>query len=183
VTIVKRRLKDLASLALIVAAVAGCKQLQQISGPKIIKSSDGKFQITVPGGWRVNHALNKDASLAVQNVLEETYAIVITESKSDFASHMTLNEFTDITRNAMLSKLNHADGTPPTGLTINGNEARQYLIKGERQGINLAYLITNVETSAHYHQIITWTLSSRIDENQLTLQTVTASFREVQARK
>ena len=174
-----KRLKDLASLALLVTAVVGCKQLQHLTKPTVLKSSDGKFQITVPPGWLENSSLNVRASIGAANTLQETYVIVMTEDKSDFSSHMSLDSFTEITRTSMMSNLKSPDASPPINMPINGNPGRQYMLKGETKGMNIAYLITTVETSSNFHQVITWTLRSRIDRNQSTLQDVTESFREV----
>ncbi len=52
----------LIAIALLVCAVAGCKQLQSLARPTILKSPDGKFQLTVPVGWRENSSLNAPTS-------------------------------------------------------------------------------------------------------------------------
>jgi hypothetical protein len=77
----------------------------------------------------------------------------------------------------MTSNLTSPELSPPLPVTINGNSARQYEIQGEVKNVKLAYLITTVETAAHFHQVVTWTLRSRIDKNQTTLQQVAGSFR------
>ena len=105
------------------------------------------------------------------------YVIVITEQKLDFNAEMNLDQYTNIIRDLMMSKLASPDSSPPLPLTINGNDARQYEIQGEVKNVKLAYVVTTVETAAHFHQIITWTLRSRIDKNQTTLQQVAQTFR------
>jgi hypothetical protein len=167
----------LIAIALLVCAVAGCKQLQSLARPTILKSPDGKFQLTVPAGWRENSSLNEQAEIKAANPLQEMYVIVLTEAKTDFTDDMTLDQFTTITRESMTSNLTSPELSPPLPVTINGNSARQYEIQGEVKNVKLAYLITTVETSAHFHQVVTWTLRSRIDKNQTTLQQVAGSFR------
>jgi hypothetical protein len=167
----------LIAIALLVCAVAGCKQLQSLARPTILKSPDGKFQLTVPVGWRENSSLNEQAEIKAANPLQEMYVIVLTEAKTDFTDDMTLDQFTTITRESMTSNLTSPELSPPLPVTINGNSARQYEIQGEVKNVKLAYLITTVETSAHFHQVVTWTLRSRIDKNQTTLQQVAGSFR------
>ena len=51
-------------------------------------------------------------------------------------------------------------------------------MQGIVDSLKIAYLITTVETPEHYRKIVTWTLRSRIDKNQHTLEEVTNSFRE-----
>ena len=167
----------LTAIALLVCAVAGCKQLQALAQPTVLKSPDGKFQLTVPAGWRENSSLNEQAEIKAANPLEEMYVIVLTEAKTDFTDDMTLDQFTTITRDSMTSNLTSPVATPPLPVTINGNAGRQYEIQGEVKNVKLAYLITTVETAGHFHQVITWTLRSRIDKTQTTLQQVAGSFR------
>jgi len=165
------------AIALLVCVVVACKQLQSLARPTVLTSPDGKFQLTVPAGWQERPSLHATASIKAANVLQKTYVIVITENKIDFASNMTLDKFTDITRRAMLSKVTEGDSTPPLPVTINGNEGRQYALEGVVNNVKLSYLITAVETTANYHQIITWTLRSRIDQSQSTFLKITESFR------
>ncbi len=121
--------------------------------------------------------MNAQAEIKAANPLEEMYVIVLTEAKTDFTDEMTLDQFTTITHDSMTSNLTAPDSSPPLPVTINGNSGRQYEIQGEVKNVKLAYLITTVETAEHFHQVITWTLRSRIDKNQTTLQQVAGSFR------
>lgn len=167
----------LMALALLVCVVAGCKQLQSLAKPTVLKSPDGKFQLTVPGGWRENASLNDKADIKAANPLEEMYVIVITEAKSDFTDEMSLDEFTRITRESIISNLGAPNATQPQPVTINGNPGSAYEVEGAVKNVKLAYRVTTVETPDHYHQVITWTLQSHKDKNQTTLQEVIASFR------
>ena len=171
--------KNLSSIIVLVLVIIGCRQIQKLSPPSVLKSTDGKFQITVPGGWRDTPSLHEEASIRAANSLNEMYVIVISENKIDFADGITLDKFTDITRDSMMSKLGSPVASPPTKVTINGIPGRQFLLQGEGKTVKIAYLITNVETESHYHQIITWTLLSRISQNQPALQGITESFRAV----
>jgi hypothetical protein len=167
----------LITLVFLVCVVAGCKQLQSLASPTVLKSPDGKFELTVPGGWKANASLNDKADIKAANPLEEMYVIVITEPKSDFTNEMTLDEFTNMTRDSIIGNVGSADATQPRSVTVNGNSGRAYEVEGSVKNVKLAYRITNVETADHYHQVISWTLQSRKDKNAQTLQQVTDSFR------
>ena len=52
---------QLIAIALLVCVVAGCRQLSKIGNPTVLKSRDGKFQLTVPAGCRENAKLNSAA--------------------------------------------------------------------------------------------------------------------------
>ena len=174
----KTKLSDhLIALMLLVSVVAGCKQLQSMASPTVLKSSDGKFQLTVPGGWHENASLNDKAQIKGANPLEEMYVIVLTEAKSDFTNEMTLDEFTRITRDSIVSNVSSNDATQPRPVLINGNPGRQYEVEGVVKGVKLAYRVATVETPEHFHQVISWTLLSRKDKNENTLQKVIDSFR------
>ena len=177
------RLKNIGLLIFLIGIVLGCKQMEHMVRPTDLKSSDGKFQITVPAGWRENKTLHEDASIGAANTSKEVYVIVISENKSDFASDIDLDKFTEVTRTSMTSKLKSPEATPATPVKINGKTGRQYMLQGEGKLVKVAYLVTTVETAEQYHQIIAWTLKSRIDQNQPVLQQVTESFREATAKK
>jgi hypothetical protein len=169
------------AIALLLFAVVACKQLQKLGKPTVLTSPDGKFQLTLPSGWEERPALHAGASIKAANVLQEAYVIVMTDSKIDLADDMTLDKFTDITRRKMLTKVTEGDSTPPVPVTINGNPGLQYALTGVVDIMKISYLITTVETTEHYHQIITWTLRSRADQNHSILQKVTESFRSTDA--
>ena len=96
-------MQKLATLALLFGVVAGCKSLQKLGSPTVLKSPDGKFQLTVPAGWRAEPGLNDAAEIQAANKLNDMYAIVLIESKSDFPKEMTLDKFTDISKNTMMA--------------------------------------------------------------------------------
>jgi hypothetical protein len=170
-------LDHLIAIVLLVLAVAGCKQLQGLGSPTVLKSPDGKFQLTVPAGWRENPSLNEKADIKAGNPIQEMYVVVITESKSDFTDDMTLSEYTNIVRDSMTSNLTSPNSSPPSAVTINGRSGLQYELQGAVKNVKLTYLVTTVETTDHYHQVITWTLQSHMDRNRATLHQVAGTFR------
>jgi len=173
----RKQITPLCALALLILAVVACKQLQSLTGSTVLRSPDGKFQLTVPAGWQERPSLHQTAGIKAANIFQETYVIVITENKFDFADDMTLDKFTDITRQAMLQKAVDSNSTEPAPVTINGIEGRQYELDGVVNSVKISYLVTALETATNYHQVITWTLLSRKTQNHPTLKKVTESFR------
>lgn len=178
---IKTKLPDqLIALALLFCVVAGCKQLEKmksVAKPSTLKSPDGKFQITVPAAWKTNVLASEEAEIKAGNPIEEMYVIVLTELKADFTDETTLDDYTTIVKDAMAEKLLSAVASPPIPMTVNGNTARQYEIQGSSSNVKLAYIVTTVETAEHFHQIVIWTLQSRINKNQTTMQKVASTFR------
>lgn len=123
--------------------------------------------------------MNEAASIKASNPLQEMYAMVITEEKSDFSDEMTLQEYTEIVLESMEENVEKPDATSPLTVMVNGLEGRQYLLQGEVKNVKVTYLVTTVETAANFHQIVTWTLTSRISKNRTALQGVTDTFRPV----
>jgi hypothetical protein len=170
-------LNKLAALALLFVVAAACKTIQSLGNPTVLKSPDGKFQLTVPAGWSNEPSLNDKAEIKAANKLKEMYAMVLTESKSDLGKDMTLDKFTELTRSAMMEKAKVAEAAAPESVKINGNDGRQYELQGTVQNVKIAYLVATVETPDHFHQVITWTLPTKLDDNRATLKEVIDSFR------
>lgn len=181
-------LRRLFPFALVVSLLLGCnfvqtvkREIENAGKPQVLTSADGRYQITVPGTWRRDPELNAEAALAASNRAAEMYVVVISESKEDFADDVTLDTFTEVTRQHMMSKVADADANPPASVTVSGYPARQYTLRGTVEKFKAAYLITLVQTPGGFHQIIAWTLNSRYDKNFGTLLEVTDSFKETGA--
>ena len=182
------RLKLLGKLvpfALLICVTLACNLVQRFKQeadrakkPTVLKSADGKYQLTIPGDWREDAALLDEAVLKASNRANELYVIVLSESKEDFADDVTLEKFTTLTRDAMKGNVVSPELTEPQPTSINGNPAMQYELRGTVDSMKVAYINTTVETTEHYHQIIAWTLRSRYDKNQGALREVTQTFKE-----
>ena len=180
------RLK-LALLALALATTSACALLQRGGrdggSPTVLTSEDGKFQLTLPAGWRKETQLNEQASLQGSYRSRELYIALLTDTKADFTGEVSLADFTSLTRNRMVTEISPTKTTEPVPIMVNGNRALQYEIHAAVEGIKAAYIITTIETPEHYHQILTWTLASRFDQNRGTLLEVTQSFKALGAAK
>lgn len=149
------------------------------NGTEVVKSFDGKFQVTMPKGWTVRYNLNDAAGIQVANPLKEGYLNVLSQSKADFADP-TIQWHSETTRTSVLESLTDGQVTAgPTSLTINGKPAVQYEIRGKAEGLKVIYLHTTVDTGEHLHQILAWTLPSYYDDNRPILDSVINSFKAV----
>lgn len=171
----------MAALILLLALSAGCNLDQVIgqSAGSVLKSTDGVSQIAIPAGWKPQTKLNEIAVLQAAVPAQEMYVIVITEPKADFAE-MTLDKYSELTRQSLINSLTSPQITPAKKLTINGRQAVQHRIQGTISNLNVIYLHTAIETQKNYHYVLAWTLKSRFEKNEATLQQVTASFKEIQ---
>lgn len=149
--------------------------------PKVVTSTDGVSQLSIPANWIVDNELKKDAELQVSDRAEEMYVIVLSESKTDFPANVTLDNHAELTRGIVVGNLTSPQSTAPVKMTINGRQAVQNEIRGTMNSVNLVYLHTTVETPKYFHQIVAWTLPSRYDKNRPRLQEVIQSFKETGA--
>jgi len=173
-------LKKLSAFALLFCVVVACKQSESAGRSTTVKSSDGKFQLTVPDGWKETSGLHDKARIQVANEGAELYVIVLTESKSDSGAD-TLDKFTELMRNALKEQKGATDTAQPESVTVNGNEARQFELHGTLNNVKAVTLVNIVETQDHFHQVISWTSQAKYDENKATLKQVIDSFRAVPA--
>jgi len=169
--------KQILALGLLFIAVLGCKSFKALTNPTVVTSADGKFQLTVPAGWSKTTELNDKGDIQAANKLEELYVVVLIEAQEDFSTNITLDDFTDITRKSLMSNYQSPQATSLESISINGNEARQYELSGTTATTAVVLLVTTVKTSSHYHQILAWTLRSKMHQNRDTLKQVVATFR------
>ena len=142
---------------------------------KVVKSTDGQVQVTVPPGWKELSELHGDTILKVGDTWNDLFLIVILENKRDFIS-MNLDHYSQITTEALVSGAVFAEKSQPLELLIHNDRAIQYEIRGIVEDMNVVYLHTSVEDSQNYYQVIGWTLSSQFHNKKSVLQDVIQSF-------
>ncbi len=152
-----------------VAFVGGFKrgmerQKQNISDEKVpadrlVTSTDGAVQIKLPLHWRLLKNLNTAAQLQAGNMAREEYLMVFNEMKSDFDG--TLEEYSKIISGNLEKGLSGAIVTGPEKVTVNGLNGLQYKVMGSVNNVNIAYLLTTMESANGFHQVNEWTLQSK----------------------
>lgn len=145
----------------------------------VFKSEDNKYQVSASNDWEdADGELHPDGDLQINNLKKEKYFLALLESKEDFTDYSLQEYYDDITE-PFLSSFENSDQGDVKSVTINGNEALQYTLEGEMDGLNIVYLITIIETPTHYGQLMAWTLKSKWDENKDEYMNLVNSFEEV----
>lgn len=134
---------------------------------------DGRFSVTRPADWP---GLNDEADLEMGNARTEAYCLILSEPKSDFADDLTLAEYSDITREMMMSSLENGSEDGPERMTVNGDPGLRYVLNGTVERIRIKYWHVAVDTGDHFHQVILWSLPSRFDEHVADFEAVLDSF-------
>jgi hypothetical protein len=160
----------------------GIKSAGESSTPKVLTTHDKRLQVTVPGNWVQNDKLHEDGDLGAEHRVGELYMVLLDESKADFDG-MTLKEHSDLTLGIMKENLANVDLSEPKSLTINGCPALQYVVKGSMDKIKIVFIHTTIETKSSFCQMLTWTLGSEWDQNQVTLYKVIDSFQDLEEKK
>lgn len=179
------RLYAFLGFGLIMFALSGCglasfvKEVKEKSGkPTIVKSNDGQYELTIPGGWKKETKLHDEANIQASRAFEELYVVVISENKKDFADGTTLNDYTQIVREGMLGRIESAAMTDSTSVVVGKNPAMRFETHGVVEKIKAGYINTTVETRDAFHQVIAWTLDSRFEQNRAKLLEVVNTFKE-----
>jgi hypothetical protein len=170
-------LKPLAISVFVISGLLAIIQVDNWTDPSIIKSPDKTCQIKVTNGWARDPTLSNEGSIKVTNAADQMHVIVISHRKADLVGPLTLDMFTEASRDLKMLRLTSPVASPPTQVRINGKQGRQYLLNGDQNLTNVAYLITNIETTSHFHEIIAWTPTFRLGPNQAHLQEITETFR------
>jgi hypothetical protein len=143
----------------------------------VIRSTDGQIQISAPPTWKSTTELNDKAELQASDTSKQMYLIVLTDNKADYTD-MDLDKHSRTTLDVLTKAMTSSYKTGPTSLTIDGNPAVQYEVRGEIKSLNVVYLHTTVETPSHYQQIVAWTLQTTYDEREQSLKNIIESFKE-----
>lgn len=178
-------MSTLSGLGLIMFVVLGCGLAPMIKDikdtaekPTILKSNDGRYEMTIPGGWKKATDLHDEADIQASRAFEELYVIVISESKKDFQNGTTLEDYTQIVRSGMLERVESMTATDTASAIVGRNSAMRFEAHGVVSKIKIAYINTTVETRDAFHQIIAWTLDSRFETNRPKLLEVVNTFKE-----
>jgi hypothetical protein len=165
-----------------ILALGACTKIEDaVSGaPQQLRSSDGSLEITVPGSWKVDK-LNDQATIQAANRMAELYVIVLSEPKDDFAD-MTLQKYSEATRSQQLKSMKSGAEEGPTARTLNGLPAIEYVLRGSVDGANVVMKHVAVDGTKRFHQVLVWTLKSKWDAEQATLDAVVASLKETNGK-
>jgi hypothetical protein len=162
---------------------------------RVARDSIGVSEIQVPENWQDIRGAqrNEDASLQLGNRFAETYAMIITEPKSDFDEASTkfptaegsfsVKDYSELIVEHMITNSTGLVATNNSTVTVGNRPAIRVNLKGNVSGIPLAYVLTFVDGNKHFHQVHAWTLANRETTNMPTLLKVVDSFRETNAHE
>jgi hypothetical protein len=151
-------------------------------GGQVVTSKNGDSQVRLPAHWSPLQGLHERATIQAGNKQREEYLIVLSESKANFADDFTYRDYSRITREGLMKNIEQPKVVgEPTELLINGRRAVRYEIHGvsAKTRLKIVYLHTTVDGEKSFHQVLTWTLPTRLAEARAALEEATNSFREL----
>ena len=151
-------------------------------GGQVATSKNGDSQVRLPAHWSQLQGLNEQATIQAGNKQREEYLIVITEPKDNFAGDLTYRDYSRITRERMIKNLDDAKVVgEPTELLINGRRAVRFEIHGvlKKNRLKIVYLHTTVDGEKSFHQVLAWTMPSRLADARAILEEATGTFTEL----
>jgi hypothetical protein len=178
-------------LSLVLIVGCGTKEAEKSQGtvvtaavatpepPAVITAADGSGTVTAEGGWKQASGLHKKAQLQATNSYGDMYLVVFSEKKDRY-SGVTLDDYSEVTRGNVLETLTSPSISRPKQITMDGNQAVQYTIRGYTKGSKIAYVHTAVESPLYFHEIIVWTPDARFERNRFALENAISSFKEIQ---
>jgi hypothetical protein len=143
-------------------------------GVKRVASDDNTVSLEVPKSWKPHPGLNPESVLSFSNPLREQYVIVIREGREDFDGK--LEDYARLVESNMASAIGDTKGGGLQSVTIGTQPALQRILRGRVDKVNIAFLLTCVETEDAFCQVLTWTLASREQNGMPVLKKVVDSF-------
>lgn len=162
----------------LIAILAACSEKEETLTD--FKTVDNKYQVTASDKWEdAEDMLHSDSELQIYDPTKEKYFVALLEAKEDFTD-TSLQTFYDLTAEPFISSLENPEQGDVKEITINGNNALQYTLQGSSEGVNVAYLVTLIETPTHFGQLLTWTVKSDWEEYKDEFTNLVNTFKEVE---
>jgi TM2 domain-containing membrane protein YozV/Tfp pilus assembly major pilin PilA len=155
------------------------KEKSAITESQLFYSDNKSVSILVPDSWKTED-LVPGALISVAKKGDETYAVVLADSKVDFDKSLTLDAYTDLIQKQLVSVVKNGDlVSSPKNMTISNLPAKQFLYQGSVEGVKIGYVITLIESDDNFYRVLTWTLQSRLEKNKELLKNIGESVRIV----
>jgi hypothetical protein len=152
-----------------------------------------RYQMTVDGSLTEDTSLNVDATLEYSNYTSELYIMVIEDPIDTFVTAFTeagdyeksqspLDNYTRVQRRdgaEGMQKLNELGGVVAS--KVNGLDCRTFTMRGYVEGVEpqIFYKMRIVQGKDRFYYIMTWTLVSRRERHEPTMDMMLDSFKEL----
>jgi hypothetical protein len=136
----------------------------------VLKSDDGKVQLSVPDGWVKSESTTPSAVLEARNEDSDAFIMVLVADRSD--PYLTLDDYSGSIRDDVLSHLVKSKCSQPESLEIGGFKAIRFEIHGTKPDSKMAfgYFLTIIQMHHHYVQVVGWAMEKVFADDTATLR-------------
>ncbi|MGV7106626.1 hypothetical protein [Flavobacterium sp. U410] len=148
------------------------------------------FSIEIRSDLNETNDLNDDAVLQFKNEFEELYLIVLEETKTDVAQYFPeiieendpekrIELYADVLSENYEANFDLENYSGYIPKEINGSSAIEMTFNAveSKNGLNVFYYVTFIETDTHFYQILTWTLFNKKAEMIDSMEKMILSFK------
>jgi hypothetical protein len=150
------------------------------AGSNVLKSDDGKVQLSAPDGWVKDQSTTQSAALEARDEDSDAFLMVLVADRSD--PYLTLDDYGNGIRDDVLSHLVKSKCSQPESLQIGGFKAMRFEIHGVKPDSKMAfgYFLTIIQMHHHYVQVVGWAMEKVFADNANTLRDAgkNVSFKE-----
>lgn len=120
-----------------------------------------EFMVSVPEYMMKTNDLNSNASIQFMNSVKKAYSIVLDESKADqllAGVKFTIDEYYDDLITNFTKSLTNVELSQPMSFKEKNGKYKQVQMNATVDSVDIAYLITCIETDKYFYRIISWTI-------------------------
>lgn len=153
---------------------------------------DNRYSMKLPDYMSSTTTLNDDASLQYQNIIKETYMIVIDEDKQEFVDALNsigsydstasiLKNYSKFQAETIKESASEKSNESSKGLKINGFDAEIVEFEGKIPEVpsSVYYMLTFIESADRLYMVMAWTFVDRKDKYKPDFEAAVKSFTEL----
>ncbi len=187
----RRMIGKTVALGLLVLGLSGCflrpnrnsetvesVTTEPLSGDsQLVENTTENLRITVPNSWETVDLLRPDADIYVADQDADMYVLVLADDKDTLVGDFSLEDNSSQYRRVLARQLSEPVQTATSVTEVNGQDAVQYEIRGQVDGVAVVYLHTTIRGDENYYQVVGWTRADEFNGRRDELQEVITSFR------
>ena len=158
-------------LMLLTTVLCSCSE-----GEKVIKSSDGKYQMTVPESWSDQmEEADKEILLSTGNKADNRF-VMVSEVSAESRGSLSLKEYLEIFTSYFANQVSDFTLGDPESVTVNGYSGYQTRVSGQTGGEDTTYWITILDCGESVPCLVSWGFTDNAEKAKADLDKVINTF-------
>jgi hypothetical protein len=149
-----------------------------LADAEVIKAPTAPVEITVPAEWTSSPLADGDDAAIKLMILDkdQSHGVIILYEPGA-AMDLTLAEYGKMVITQMAGRHTEATYTDFKPVKVDGHDALRCELKGVRENIKLAYVVTVVKAEKSYDQVLAFSTQSQFADSKATLTKISDSFK------